>query len=264
LTDFPKADKKLIDKGLEERMELAQKISSMVLSLRKKTNIRVRQPLNKIMIPALNKHFRQNIKLVEALILSEVNVKELEFMKDESILVKKIKPNFKTLGPRYGKLMKQIASALTAFDNQKIAEIEEQGKLELEIEGQPVEVTLNDVEILTEDIPGWLISTSGQITVALDITITDELRDEGIARELVNRIQSIRKEKQFEVTDKISVIIEKNSDLESAVNKNFDYICAEILASSLKFEDGISDGTKMQVELTEELKTNIIIEKHLS
>lgn len=264
LTDFPKANELYIDKNLEERMELAQRISSMVLSLRKKTSIRVRQPLNKIMVPVLNAHFRKNIQSIKPLILSEVNVKELEFMEDESMLVKKIKPNFKTLGPKYGKLMKQIAAELSEFTSDQITLFEENGSYELNIQDQKVELLLTDVEILTEDIPGWLISSSGQITVALDITITDDLKDEGIARELVNRIQNIRKEKQFEVTDKISVIIEKNKSLESAVNKNFDYICAEILANSLNFTDRISDNGKIQVDLTEDLITSIIIEKQIS
>jgi isoleucyl-tRNA synthetase len=264
LTDFPQANDKFIDKNLEDRMELAQKISSMVLSLRKKTNIRVRQPLNKILIPIINDHFRDKIKLVKSLILSEVNVKELEFMEDKSILVKKIKPNFKTLGPKYGKLMKMISNELSEFDNEKIAKLEETGVYELNIEGQNIELSLEDVEILTEDIPGWLISSSGLLTVALDITITEDLKDEGVARELVNRIQNIRKEKQYEVTDKINVIIEKKNDLESAVIKNYDYICAEILASALNFSDEISEIDKIPVELTEELKTNILIEKQLS
>jgi isoleucyl-tRNA synthetase len=264
LTDFPKANEQYIDKNLEERMELAQKISSMVLSLRKKTNIRVRQPLNKIMIPLLNNSFKDKIEAVKSLILSEVNVKKLEFMEDDSMLVKKLKPNFKTLGPRYGKLMKLIAAELSTFDRDKIALLEEKGTYEISIEDQKIEILLSDVEIITEDIPGWLISTSGQVTVALDITITEDLKDEGIARELVNRIQNIRKEKQFEVTDKISVIIEKNNNIESAVKKNYDYICAEILASSLDLTDKITEDHKMQVELTEDLKTNIIIEKQLS
>jgi len=224
----------------------------------------VRQPLHKIMIPQVNDHFMENVQAIKSLILSEVNVKELEFMEDESILVKKIKPNFKTLGPKYGKHMKLIAAELATFDTEKIAHLEENGHYEFNIEDQKVEILLDDVEILTEDIPGWLISTSGQVTVALDITITEDLKDEGIARELVNRIQNIRKEKQFEVTDKISVIIEKNNNLEAAVQKNYDYICAEILADSLDLTDKIIEDQKIQVELTEDLKTSIIIEKQLS
>ncbi|MBN2175382.1 MAG: isoleucine--tRNA ligase [Bacteroidales bacterium] len=261
LTDFPVVDEKAIDKNLEERMELAQTISSMVLSLRKKTNIRVRQPLNKIMIPLINNHFQEKVEAVKSLILSEVNVKELEFLADDSILVKRVKPNFKTLGPRYGKLMKQIAAELTGFDKNQINQLETQEKYNLNIKGQAVEILLSDVEIFTDDIPGWQISTIGPLTVALDITITDDLRDEGIARELVNRIQNIRKDNDFEVTDKITIIIEKNNSLESAVKKNYLYICSETLAETLELIDHIENENKLEIELTEDLKTNIVIEK---
>jgi len=264
LTEFPVADESNIDKGLEERMELAQKISSMVLSLRKKTNIRVRQPLNKIMIPLLNNNFRNKIEAVKQLILSEVNVKDLEFMEDDSILVKKVKPNFKTLGPKYGKLMKLIAAELSKLDKEQIGQIEAKGFMKLNIENQEIEITAADVEILTQDIPGWLISTMGQLTVALDISITEELKGEGIARELVNRIQNIRKENKFDVTDKINVTIEKNNDLEAAIKKNFNYICSETLAESLELTEQIENSKKLLIELTENLKTNIIIEKQIS
>jgi len=260
LTDFPTSDISLVDKRLEDRMELAQTISSMVLSLRKKTNIRVRQPLNKIMIPVLNDEFRENVEAVKSLILSEVNVKEIEFMEDDSMLVKHVKPNFKTLGPKYGKLMKSIATMLGGLDKEMIARLESEGKIDLDVEGQSIEIYAEDVEIFTEDIPGWLISSLGSLTVALDITITDELKFEGIARELVNRIQNIRKDKAFEVTDKISVGIEKNSELETAVKKNYNYICSETLADSLKFYDQI-DNDKIKIELTENLFTQIKVEK---
>jgi isoleucyl-tRNA synthetase len=262
LTYFPKADKDLIDKDLEERMELAQTISSMVLSLRKRTNIRVRQPLNKIMVPVMNGHFRENLEAVKQLILSEVNVKALEFMEDDSILVKQVKPNFKTLGPKYGKLMKTIAGKIAGMDKDHIAQLEAEERTTLEVEGQEVEITLQDVEIITQDIPGWLVSTIGPITVALDITITDELKAEGVARELINRIQNIRKEKQFDVTDKINITLEKNSELESAVERNYDYICSETLAASLTFSDGIGDPDKQRIELTEDFGTSILVEKH--
>ena len=261
LTDFPEADKSMIDKGLQQRMELAQTISSMVLSLRKKTNIRVRQPLNKIMIPVLSKQFKENVKAVEQLILSEVNVKEIEFMEDDSILVKHVKPNFKALGPRYGKLMKPIAATLSKLGKEEISKLESEGKLELEIEGQTIEIGLDDVEILADDIPGWLISNLGALTVALDITITDDLKYEGISRELVNRIQNIRKDKDFEVTDKINVRIEKNNELETAVKKNYHYICSETLADSLMFYDTLDENDKMQIELTDDLSTHINVEK---
>ncbi len=263
LTDFPEANETYINTDLEERMELAQKISSMVLSLRKKTNIRVRQPLAKIMVPVRDDKFKKQLKSMKQLILSEVNVKELEFMTDDSILVKKIKPNFKTLGPKYGKLMKAISSELVQFDNERIKQFESEGKDILHISGQEVVIELTDVEILTQDIPGWLISNIGTLTVALDITITDELKEEGIARELVNRIQNIRKDKQFEVTDKINVKIEKNNGLIPAVNRNLSYICSETLADSLELVDNLDDNEKQIIELSDELKTHIIITKHL-
>ncbi len=264
LTDFPKADESVIDKSLEERMELAQKISSMVLSLRKKTNIRVRQPLNKIMIPVINGNFKEKVETVKTLILSEVNVKELEYMIDDSILVKKVKPNFKVLGPKYGKLIKLIASELSKFNKYQIGQLETDGKYSLKINDEDIEILLSDVEIITEDIPGWLVSTIGPLTVALDITITDELKNEGIARELINRIQNIRKEKQFEVTDKITIKIEKNNELELAVNTNYSYICSETLAGSLELTDEIDEDKKVQIELAKNLKINIIIEKQFN
>lgn len=264
LTDFPKADESVIDKSLEERMELAQKISSMVLSLRKKTNIRVRQPLNKIMIPVINGNFKEKVETVKTLILSEVNVKELEYMIDDSILVKKVKPNFKVLGPKYGKLIKSIAAELSKFNKYQIGQLETDGKYSLKINDEDIEILLSDVEIITEDIPGWLVSTIGPLTVALDITITDELKNEGIARELINRIQNIRKEKQFEVTDKITIKIEKNNELELAVNTNYSYICSETLAGSLELTDEIDEDKKVQIELAKNLKINIIIEKQFN
>jgi isoleucyl-tRNA synthetase len=263
LTDFPEASESVIDKDLEERMELAQKISSMVLSLRKKTNIRVRQPLNKIMVPIQNNGFREKLDAVKEIVLSEVNVKELEYMLDDSMLVKKIKPNFKALGPRYGKLMKQIAAQVNQWDADKIKHLETEGNLSIDIDGQNVEILLSDVEIFTEDIPGWLVSSIGQLTVALDITITEELKQEGIARELINRIQNIRKDKQYEVTDKIAVTLEKNNILESAVNKNYSYICSEILAESLVFQERIEQNDKEIIDLTDNLKTSIAVTKQL-
>ncbi|MCF8368404.1 MAG: isoleucine--tRNA ligase [Bacteroidales bacterium] len=262
LTDFPVSDNSIIDKDLEERMELAQKISSMVLSLRKKTNIRVRQPLNKIMMPALNGGFKEKVNAVSSLILSEVNVKEIVFMEDDSMLVKQVKPNFKTLGPKYGKMMKQIAASISQLQKEQIETLETDGFLMFTTSNEKVEITLQDVEIITQDIPGWLITTLGPLTVALDVTITDELKHEGIARELVNRIQNIRKDKDFEVTDKITIILEKNNEIESAVSKNFDYICSETLAESLSFQERLSREEMLTIELIENLSTNIQINKH--
>ncbi len=262
LTNFPACNNSFIDKDLEERMELAQKISSMVLSLRKRTNNRVRQPLNKLMIPVLDEHFKQQIEKVRSLILSEVNVKEIEYI-DESagILVKKIKPNFKTLGPRYGKLMKQIAAAVDAFTPNEITTIENLGKIELTVENQPVEILITDVEIITEDIPGWVVSNMGNLTVALDITITETLRQEGIARELVNRIQNLRKDKGFEVTDKIKLQIEKKSEINTPIENNFAYICSETLADSLDLVQVLDGEEKIEIEIIEGLKTFITIQK---
>ena len=263
LTNFPDTNEILINKELEERMELAQKISSMVLSLRKKTSIRVRQPLNKIMIPIQNNGFKEKLDAVKEIVLSEVNVKKLEYMLDDNMLVKKIKPNFKALGPRYGKMMKKIAAQVNQWGAEQIKQLEKLGSLSINIDGQNVEILLSDVEIFTEDIPGWLVSTLGPLTVALDITITDELKQEGIARELINRIQNIRKDKQYEVTDKIAVTLEKNNVIELAVNKNYSYICSEILAESLEFQERIEQNDKEIIDLTDNLKTGIVVTKQL-
>ncbi len=261
-TDFPVADESLIDKDLEERMFIAQNISSMVLSLRKKVNIRVRQPLSKIMVPVLNPHFQKQIEAVKNLILSEVNVKNIEFITDASgILVKKIKPNFKTLGPKYGKMMKQIAAAITDFSQADINKIEKDGSYSLEVEGEKVEITLSDVEILSEDIPGWLVTNIGNLTVALDITITDQLREEGIARELINRIQNIRKDSNFDVTDKIIVRLEKHDKINSSINNNISYICTETLAVSLELVDRIDSADYIEIELVDDINARIQISK---
>ncbi|MGD0710166.1 MAG: isoleucine--tRNA ligase, partial [Bacteroidales bacterium] len=262
LTYFPLADESLIDKDLEERMLIAQKISSMVLSLRKKVNIRVRQPLSKIMVPALDSHLQHQVEAVKSLILSEVNVKELEFITDASgILVKKIKPNFKTLGPKCGKLMKQTATAITEFSQTDISKIEKDGTFNLEVAGEKIEISLADVEILSEDIPGWLVTNIGSLTVALDITITEQLREEGIARELINRIQNIRKDSNFDVTDKINLQIEKHNKINSSINNNKLYICTETLAVSLNLVDKIDSPDSIGIELIDDINTRMLISK---
>jgi isoleucyl-tRNA synthetase len=262
IVDMPVATDGFINADLEERMQLAQKISSMVLSLRKRTKIKVRQPLNKIMIPVLDKHFKDQIDSITKLILSEVNVKELEFMGDDSgMLVKQMKPNFKTLGPRYGKMMKQIAVVLSGFTAAQISNLEQNGKYVLVIDGEEVEILLSDVEINTQDIPGWIISTEGNLTVALDITMTDELREEGIARDLVNKIQNLRKDKNFDVTDKINLFIEKNEKIESAIQNNFGYICSETLAKKLDMVQEINADAGVEVDLGEDIIAKIDIEK---
>ena len=262
LTDFPIADQSLVDRDLEERMQLAQKISSMVLALRKKVNIRVRQPLQKIMVPIPNQTFREQLQRVEELILSEVNVKELEYLDNGAgVLVKKIKPNFKTLGPRYGKLMKQIAATIQTFSQQDIAVMETQQAMTLTIEGQQVDLLASDVEIISEDIPGWLVANEGSLTVALDVTISQELKNEGIARELINRIQNLRKETGLEVTDKIEIYVQQHPEISEAISNNNDYICSETLASALYYEERIQDNGKVAVSLTDNVETFILINR---
>jgi len=260
LTDFPVADEKLINKDLEERMELAQQLSSMVLSLRKKHNIRVRQPLNKIMIPVLSDHFRQLVSAVEELILSEVNVKEIEYITEDSgILIKKIKPNFKTLGPKYGKLMKQLAAAISQFSQEEIRKFETEEQLVLKLGDEEVILTLEDVEISTEDIPGWSVANQNHVTVALDMTLTPELQEEGLARELINRVQNLRKDKGFEVTDRIKLHVEKNNETIRAFNNFEDYICSETLASMILEENLNNEGEEF--ELVDEIKVRLFLEK---
>lgn len=263
LSDFPVADKTIINKQLEARMELAQRISSLVLSLRKGSKIRVRQPLSRIMVPVLNEEFQKNVEAVKDLILSEVNVKEIEFLTDSSgILVKKIKPNFKSLGPKFGKHMKSIAAEVNKFGQEQIAEIEQTGAYNLEIEGEKIQLSLEDVEISSQDIPGWLVATEGKLTVALDVTITEKLREEGIAREFVNRIQNIRKDRDFKVTDRIRLKMKSHESINSAIQSNLNYICTEILAESLDIVDEISATEGVPVDVEENISTlvSLVIE----
>lgn len=257
LADFPKADESLIDKDLEQRMEMAQLISSLVLSLRKKANIRVRQPLSKIMIPVASPLMQEQIEKVSNLVRSEVNVKDIEFLSsDNNVLVKRIKPNFKTLGPRYGKLMKQITAAFADLTQDDIRRYEQAKAYSLNIDGQCLELTLEDAEISTEDIPGWAVATVDNMTVALDVTITDALAEEGLAREIVNRVQNMRKDGGMEVTDKIILNIERNEAIVGAVETYGTYICSETLAvinivDSLNVDvEELTDsvGIKMQIE----------------
>jgi isoleucyl-tRNA synthetase len=256
LSDFPQVDEKQIDSDLEERMELAQKVCSIILSLRKKTNNRVRQPLARVLIPILNEKFKMQIENVSALILSETNVKKIEFLTDTSLLAKKIKPNFKALGPRYGKLMKQIAGAISAFSQEEILALENSGTLDIAVAGENLELLRSDVEIYTDDIPGFAVATEGTVTVALDIQLSDELKAEGLAREIINRIQNLRKEKGFEVTDRIIVDISVSDSLEFAIKQNIDYICSEILAKEFNFTQNalseiidLGDGVSVSISL---------------
>ena len=241
-SDFPKSNPDFIDKDLEERMQMAQKICSLVLSLRKRNNLKVRQPLSKIMIPAKNAHQQAQIEAVRDLILSEVNVKSIDFLsKENNVLVKSIKANFKTLGPKFGAKMKAIASGISAFSQEDIAKIENEGKYALTIGEEQIEITLSDVEIITQDIPGWVVANEDDLTVALDTTITDALRKEGISRELVNRIQNIRKEQGFDVTDNIIVEIEECDLLCEAAKSFHDYIAGETLTKELKFSEQVDN-----------------------
>ena len=241
LAKFPVADQSLIDEALERRMHLAQDATSMVLALRRKVNIKVRQPLSVLMIPVLDEQQRQDIEAVKDLILNEVNVKELKFVDNGAgVLVKRIKPDFKKLGPRYGKIMKQIAAKLAELPQDAILEFEANGKYTLDIDGTSAEVLTSDVEIISEDIPGWLVANEGRLTVALDVTVSDELRKEGIARELVNRIQNIRKSSGFEITDKINVILSSNEQTDAAVAEYKNYIASQVLANSI--EIGVVNG----------------------
>ncbi|WP_299800381.1 isoleucine--tRNA ligase [uncultured Maribacter sp.] len=260
LADFPVADESLIDKSLEVKMQKAQIISSLVLSIRQKEKIKVRQPLQKIMIPVLDNKDREDIEAVSELIKSEVNVKEIQLLDDASgILVKRIKPNFKTLGPKFGKEMKQIAQVVNGFNQNDIQKIEQDGELTIQLENKSITLQLQDVEISSQDIEGWMVATSGKLTVALDVTIDEELRNEGIARELVNRIQNIRKDSGFEVTDKIAIEILKDGFVEVAVKNNVEYIKTETLTAELNFVEKLDKGIEIAFD---EVNTKLFIEKH--
>lgn len=265
LIDFPTVNESAIDNALEERMGYAQRISSLVLSLRKKENIRVRQPLQKILLPVLDEAFQQQVEAVRDLILSEVNVKEIEYVTDTTGIIKKgIKPNFKTLGRRLGKNMKAVAEVINNFSQGDIAAIEKAGSYHLSLNGENYELTLEDFEINTEDIPGWLVANDGPLTVALDVTITDKLLAEGTARELINRIQNIRKNKDFNVTDKIVVTLQNHKAVTSAVETFGDYICNETLAVGLKLAENVNgisiDLPTGQAGLTDDISLMIQVE----
>ena len=259
LAEFPKMVENFVDKSLESKMMKAQTVSSLVLSLRKKEMIKVRQPLQRVMIPVLDDNQRAEIEAVSDLIKAEVNVKEVELLDDASgVLVKQIKPNFKTLGPRFGKDMGLISKEIQNFSQEQIAKLERDSELVIDIAGKSITLSLDDVEISSQDIEGWLVANSNGITVALDITISEELRKEGIARELVNRIQNIRKDSGFEVTDKIIVKMEKNPQLEEAVLANSAYIKSETLTETLIFEEKIENGIEIEFD---DIKTSILISK---
>lgn len=254
LATFPTCTEAAIDKALERRMQNAQTISSLVLSLRKKEMIKVRQPLQKVMIPVLDQSQKQDIQMVADLIKAEVNVKEIDLLDDASgVLIKQIKPNFKTLGPRFGKDMGLISKAIQNFSQEQINELEKKGEIALEINKNSIILSTQEVEITSQDIPGWLVASANGITVALDVTISDELRKEGIARELVNRIQNLRKDSGFEVTDKIKVLIQTENDIANAIESNLDYIKAETLTEDLQIVATLENGTEIEFEGTKSL-----------
>jgi isoleucyl-tRNA synthetase len=256
---FPEADTAIIDKALEEQMALAQSASSIVLALRRKVNIKVRQPLAQIMIPVTDDEQRRNIDTVKSLILNEVNVKELNFVDSaNAILVKRIKPDFKKLGPRYGKIMKQLAALVANMTQEEINALEKNGSHTFEVDSQKATVELSDVEIISEDIPGWLVGNEGRLTVALDITVTDDLRKEGIARELVNRIQNLRKSTGLEITDRINVALSSNALFAAAIAEYADYITSQVLADNISL--GEKNSFADEIEIDDE-KLGIEIEK---
>ena len=264
LANFPVSCDRYIDSALEERMQIAQSMTSMVLALRRKVNIKVRQPLTTLMVPVLNQDQQAHIEAVKDLVLSEVNVKEMKFVDNAAgILVKRVKPDFKKLGPRYGKIMKLLAAAIAAMSQPDIAEFEKNGSFTFDIDGQQATIEKGDVEVISEDIPGWLVANEGNLTVALDITVTDELRREGVARELVNRIQNIRKTSGFDITDKIDVYIASNEETDQAVKEYRDYMSRQVLANTFEIVDtllgeGVSeldfDTFKVNIKIVKSVK----------
>lgn len=256
LTDVPVADDQFIDKDLEARMEMAQKVTSMVLALRRKVNIKVRQPVQCIMVPATDDEQKKHIEAVKDLIMHEVNVKELKFVEGSGVLVKKVKCNFRTMGKKFGKMMKAVAAAMDALSQEQIAELEKSGLITLDIEGQQISVEAVDVDIISEDIPGWLVSNEGNLTVALEVELNDELRNEGMARELINRIQNMRKENGYEITDRINVTVAPNVASDAAIESYGEYIKGQVLADSIHVET--NNGQEIDFD---EFKLNINITK---
>ena len=260
LIDFPVTDPALSDKNLESRMAMAQAITSMALALRRKVNIKVRQPLSTLMIPAIDETQANNLENIKDLVAGEVNVKEVKIVDGSAgILVKRVKPDFKKLGPRHGKNMKQVAAAIAKLEQNEIIMLEKEGSLQLTLaDGTNAVLDLADVEVFSEDIPGWLVANDGTLTIALDVTVSDELRREGIARDLVNRIQNIRKSRDYAITDRIKLIVEPNALTDEAVTSHSDYIASQVLAESINIapvtspaEDCVLDidGVNVKVEI---------------
>lgn len=259
LASFPTADNDMIDKALEAKIQLSQRISSLVLSIRQKEKLKVRQPLRKVMIPVNSDQEKNAISAVAHLIKNEVNVKEIELLEDASdILVKQIKPNFKVLGPKFGKDMKAVAQIIQNFEQKDIHQIEKEGVLTIQVEDSSYELTVEDVIISNKDIEGWLVASSGQLTVALDVNLDDDLIKEGIARELVNRIQNIRKDSGFEVTDRVDVYFQGSVGLDAAIKSNESYIKTETLCENIYIEREITDGNAVEFD---DIKTSIKVLK---
>jgi len=251
LSDFPKADPLSINQDLEEKMSMAQRISSLIHSLRKANSIKVRQPLSRVLIPILNEKVKRQLSDVEDLILSEVNVKKIEYIDDTSdILVKKIKPNFKKLGKEFGPKLKEVGAIISGFSKEAIKALEKNDAYEITLsDGSKASLTLEDVEISSEDIPGWLVASEGGLTVALDITINETLKKEGIARDMVNRVQNMRKDMGFDVMDKIKITVQKKNELiDGALTANKEYICMETQALSLTLSDNLQDGKPVDMD----------------
>jgi isoleucyl-tRNA synthetase len=256
--DYPVADMSVIDQSLEDRMQLAQDVSSLVLSLRKKVNIKVRQPLQKLLIPVLDQGMKTQLTRIEDLVKAEVNVKEVEYLDpDNTFIRKKIKPNFVALGKKLGARMKGVSAALASFTQEDIGRFEKEGEFNLSIEGEPVILQISEVELNSEDIPGWTVASKGRVTVALDVTVTPELVAEGNAREFVNRIQKIRKEQDFDLTDRIDVTVAAPNGLKESLARFKDYICAEILADKLELVPEIKDGLEIDINDIS-LKVNVL------
>jgi len=259
LTNFPTCNELLIDSNLERKMKYAQKISSLTLSLRAKEKIKVRQPLNKIMIPVSNVDQKNEIEAVSDLIKNEVNVKEIQLLEGASdILVKKIKPNFKTLGPKHGRLMKEISNVVSNLNAEEIKKLEQTGNIELVVNEKSIIFEIDDFEIVSQDIEGWLVAHEGALTVALDIVIDKNLKDEGISREFVSKIQTMRKSSGFEVTDRINIFIQEHSSITDAIENNINYIKSETLAKDLKILEELKDGDEISFD---EIETKISINK---
>jgi isoleucyl-tRNA synthetase len=257
--DYPVANESVIDELLEERMQLAQDASSLILSLRKKVNIKVRQPLQKVLIPVMSNSMKEQIQRVEDLIKAEVNIKEIEYLDaDNTFISKKIKPNFVALGKKLGPKMKAVSTALAQFTQEDIARLEKEGQYNLSIDGEPVILQIEEVEISSEDIPGWTVANKGSLTVALDITVSAELESEGNAREFVNRIQKIRKDSGFELTDRIELTVSAANGMKDSLAQFKDYICAEILADKLEIVTEIEDGTEIEVN---DVSLKVIVSK---